>query len=244
MFEHALVHIAPVQAPPPLNDSIHLWLLDISAANLLGTEDLHLVSADELARAENLAEGKHAFLHTRIFMRKVLSHYTQLAPQDVIFSKQEFGKPVIGNSVTPIHFNLSHSGNYAVLAVSKSPCIGVDLELKRPRAYAKIAQRYFHPIEIAQLKNCSTEQIQHTFFGLWTLKEAFFKARGKGIAATGLHNIGFSLTPIPQAIFMADALKENINDWQFFHSDITPQLCVSVASKQSAPLSIRWLTQI
>ncbi len=91
-----------------------------------------------------------------------------------------------------LHFSLTHTvGNVAVI-VDRTPC-GIDTEsFSRPIEWDSIAKRYFHPEEVAQLKRSSTPQ--RDFFALWTLKEAYWKARGLGLSG-GLDRVWFTLMP-------------------------------------------------
>ena len=100
------------------------------------------------------------------------------------------GKPYLSQiSGSPIHFSLSHSGNYAVLAVSDRP-LGVDIEMIKPYR-PKVAQRVFSREELFFLDNGTSDSgydrensdIDARFFFLWTRLEAALKINGEGIAA-------------------------------------------------------------
>ncbi len=88
------------------------------------------------------------------------------------------GKPFAPDC--PLHFNLSHSGTWALCAVSESE-IGCDVEKIDP-AHADVAKRFFTAAENAQLDEAATEAERvRRFFRLWTLKESFQKATGQGM---------------------------------------------------------------
>lgn len=84
------------------------------------------------------------------------------------------GKPYIENGS---FFNLAHSGNFVVLAVDSKP-VGVDIEQHKERNFEAIARISFHEKERALLKRSSDRQ--KTFYELWTLKESYMKAVGRG----------------------------------------------------------------
>ena len=86
------------------------------------------------------------------------------------------GKPYLSG----LHFNLSHSGAWAVCAVSDGP-VGVDLEQKRP--LRRPAERKLTVSEQAQLSMLDPNQRQSAFFDLWVLKEAALKQTGEGLSA-------------------------------------------------------------
>lgn len=85
------------------------------------------------------------------------------------------GKPVYRNS--DIHFNLSHAGNYVVCAVSDK-AVGVDIERQRKNVI-RVAKRFFTQAECDWIGNDSLK-----FSRIWTLKEAYAKLTGEGIAGT------------------------------------------------------------
>lgn len=96
--------------------------------------------------------------------------------RDAHFSRGTLGKPALSGE-TP--FNLSHAGDYAVLARSGEP-VGVDLERIRPIDWRRISARYFHPEEQSFLQSSSYPL--ESFFWIWTLKESYIKAEGGGLS--------------------------------------------------------------
>ena len=95
-----------------------------------------------------------------------------ITPENQILEKTELGKPYLP-AHPEVHFNLSHSGHWAVCAISRDP-VGVDVEL--PRCTAKIAHRFFQPEELDGL-----ELVPDQLNRLWAAKEAFVKALGGGL---------------------------------------------------------------
>lgn len=98
-----------------------------------------------------------------------------IAPEDQILNKTELGKPFLP-AHPEVHFNLSHSGHWAVCAVSCDP-VGVDVE--QPRCTMEIARRFFRPQELEGLD--ALPDLQDRLNRLWTAKEAFIKALGGGL---------------------------------------------------------------
>jgi len=90
----------------------------------------------------------------------------------------EKGKPHIGN-LSNVHFNISHSGHYVVCAVSSTE-IGIDVERVR-KVNLRIAERFFSPSEIHDLMALPEESRMHYFITLWTIKESYLKAIGRGL---------------------------------------------------------------
>lgn len=94
----------------------------------------------------------------------------------LVFGKK--GKPHIGN-LQDVHYNISHSGNYVVCAVASSE-IGIDVERIR-KVNLRIAERFFSSSEIHDLMALGEEERMHYFITLWTIKESYLKAIGRGL---------------------------------------------------------------
>lgn len=92
------------------------------------------------------------------------------------FSYLEHGKPVTDG----ICFNLSHSHDKVVCAVSKEP-VGIDIEKIEP-LHANLAERFFTENEIRYLNRFYEEEKQQEFFRLWTMKESYMKYTGEGMS--------------------------------------------------------------
>jgi len=161
------------------------------------------------------ATDRRKDLIARALLRTQLGERLQMAPESLVFERGEHGKPalVLDNS---LEFNLSHAGDWIVLAMAESR-IGVDIEhTARDNDVIAIADRYFFGSEIAELTSFEPSEQRQRFFDYWTLKEAYMKARGEGISL-GLSNFGFSVANKPDiTIEMNSCLKDSSLDWQFF----------------------------
>lgn len=92
--------------------------------------------------------------------------------------RNAYGKPFLKDHDN-LHFNVSHSGQWVVCAVGYEP-VGIDVE-KMENIDMDIAKRYFHKTEFNALLNCPPSERLSRFFDLWTLKESYIKAVGKGL---------------------------------------------------------------
>ena len=128
--------------------------------------------ADEGDRKRCLAAGILLIRHLNITDESVLK-------------TEEHGKPYIEDRP---YFNLSHSGDWAVLAVSDVP-VGIDIE-KMSGRNVRLAAKIFHPDEFAWLQE--GENPSERFYTLWTMKESVMKATGQGLA---LATKSFSVVP-------------------------------------------------
>jgi 4'-phosphopantetheinyl transferase len=174
--------------PSQLIDSkkVHVWkaCLDVNALQL---ERLfgHL-SADEIERAEHFKfeKDRNRFVAARGILRYLLGCYLGVEPERLQFAYAHYGKPMLAPdfSYYNLNFNLSHSGRFALYAFTRGRDVGVDLEQVRyDLDISHIAQRFFSPTEIHNLKQIHQEKRNDVFFQYWTRKEAFLKAVGQGL---------------------------------------------------------------
>lgn len=102
-------------------------------------------------------------------------------PLPLTYRYGEKGKPYFDN--TPLFFNLSHSGEYVLCAVSRQE-VGADIQKIQPTDVMKLAKRFFSEPECRALERCESDgERQGLFFGLWSRKEAYGKLTGDGVAA-------------------------------------------------------------
>lgn len=164
-----------------LNEArIDLWqfsLLDELpyAARILNTE--------EKTRAERFYFAKHQrrFATARTTLRIILARYLNTSPERLEFSYNNHGKPKVINS-SRLQFNLSHSGDLALLAVGKNFPMGVDIEKYSARPYEGIAKSAFSDLEFNEFLKIPSALRPAVFFHIWSQKEAFIKACGLGLS--------------------------------------------------------------
>jgi len=180
-------------------------------------------------------------------LRSSLSHYENLEPQQWSFEKNAYGRPEIwlGNESPPLRFNLSHTKGLVTCAITKSAAIGVDVEnIKRSSDLLEVAKTSFTAKEIKDLGQLTgREWYQHSFH-LWTLKEAFFKAKGKGLSMS-LQNISFHFERrgAEKLICFDIATDEELTqNWQFAACCPTVEHCLAIAlnTDKSMQLQTRW----
>ena len=143
---------------------------------LMAEVDVWVVRLEGVEPKKGVREASHAAL------RAILGQYTG-APLD--FATGEYGKPYLPAD-PHLHFNLSHSHQLALVAVSRDVEVGVDVEWFRPLpACLAIAERFFPPAELAALMDALPADREREFFRLWTRIEARLKARGVGLVGAG-----------------------------------------------------------
>ncbi|WP_339271864.1 4'-phosphopantetheinyl transferase superfamily protein [Paenibacillus sp. FSL K6-1330] len=111
-------------------------------------------------------------------VHRILRDKLGLDPMHIEIIRNAYGKPSLKNHDN-LHFNVSHSGHWIVCAVSHEP-VGIDVE-KMEAIDMDIAKRFFHKTEFNALLHCDPSVRLSRFFDLWTLKESYIKAVGKGL---------------------------------------------------------------
>lgn len=165
---------------------LHLWLCQTTKLSPAYLQQAQTIFLDEKERERftryKFEKHKTAFLASRILLKTGLHYYLGGEIADIAFTYNAFGKPEIiaEQNPTGIHFNLTHSDDYILLAVYHS-ALGIDTEnLDRKANILNIARHNFHPKEIFQLEN-APNQIALGFY-FWMLKEAYIKYIGKGLS--------------------------------------------------------------
>ncbi len=221
---------------------IHLWQLQQGDFELssLQSECLAWLTESELKRFQRFQFDRHRkqLLLGRILMRVALSSYDRsIAPASWNFTHNDYGKPAISEEQNSesLYFNLSHSAEKVVLAVSRFKDIGVDVECARkPRRMAAIAQRYFSDKEAGQLLILPEDQQQSRFYDLWTLKEAYIKACGMGLAIP-LQHFSYGFAGDDGLTVEFDARRNDMEGaWQFWQISAGSDFKLAVAAKADA----------
>ena len=172
--------------------------------------------------------------------RALLAAYLGCAVDEVQLESNEFGRPrLAGVEADGLHFNWSHSGDWALFAVARGIEPGVDLERLRPRPRAlAIAERYFSHEEAAALAALAPGLRDAAFLQLWTAKEAVLKALGRGLAF-GLHRLHIEHAEERLALRFLDG--ELPTDWQLHRLAVDAEHVGSLAWR-GAPRAIRLRT--
>jgi len=190
-----------------------------------------ILSAEENRRAARFHFNidRHRFILSHGAMRDILARYLYMSPEDIQFETGEHGKPII-SSETGLDFNLSHSGDFALVAVANSRKVGVDVEKHRQdMVYEKIAQRYFSEREKLELQKLPNDHKMIGFFNCWTRKEAYIKAQGLGLLLP-LDGFDVSLSPNQPAVLYATRPdSQEASNWTLVSIDINPDHTGAVA---------------
>ncbi|MCF7817468.1 MAG: 4'-phosphopantetheinyl transferase superfamily protein [Kiritimatiellales bacterium] len=170
--------ITDIQKLPELDGaSIHIWGVHVPDMHdrLAALRGVLSEKEQEKAARFRRETDRESSIIARGALRVLLSGYTGIPAAGLDFHYSENGKPHVADS--NVEFNLSHSGDWVVLAFGRSRNIGVDVEkIKWTLDVESIAARYFAPEEIALIENAVDRHSM--FFQLWARKEAYVKACG------------------------------------------------------------------
>ena len=231
---------AVFELPPPglvsaPEGDVHVWRLPDEVPARVRESLRETLSADERARADRFlaAADRQRFVERRGAMRAILARYVGVAPAELDLVSGPHGRPALAGRAAEagIDFNLTHSGDLALLAVARGRRVGVDLERLRTDLDAlEIAERFFCPAETAALRALPAPARVEAFFRYWTAKEAFLKATGTGLSAP-LDGFEVSLAPDGAPTLAAvRAAPEQVARWSMRRVDPDPgYLAVVVA---------------
>ena len=199
--------------------------LDVPASEL--TARSGTLSVEERARAARFLrpEVGSRFTAARGMLRRLLGSYLDVAPENVAFTFNPFGKPALADESRAggLRFNVSHSHDRALLAFTRGRDLGVDIEAQRPDfATREIAQRFFAPSETSRLLALPEAEQTRAFFQCWTRKEGYIKARGDGLSRS-LDSFEVAFGPgVAPAILSASDEPDAALRWTVFNLDPAP----------------------
>ncbi|MEZ9072682.1 4'-phosphopantetheinyl transferase superfamily protein [Vibrio splendidus] len=233
---------------------VDLWLCSLSNLNDQPDNVSQLkkrLTTDEIAKVERyrMPSSQTQALYVRNYLRKVLSSYSDLMPEEWRFEYGEKGKPRLIEKQqiqTGLNFNISHSKEHLLIAVcqreGKSLQLGVDIEHARSSTNIdSIMKHYFSDTELTDLLELSKEEQRERFFDLWALKESYIKATGKGLA-TSLRSFSFdfsNLTEQALPIHSSD-FQPNLQDEIRLHGEISIYSGVGLDVTEKTESSADW----
>lgn len=229
---------------------VSLWLTRLPAIDA-ETRAWHqrMLSAAELARLSrfHVDGARDQFLVGRALLRTALAHHAGIAPHLWDFSYGAHGKPHV---LAPQHaqgwrFNLSHTNGLVACAISHGWDLGVDVESsERDADHLILAAGLFAPTERIALDQLTAQRRRQHFYSLWTLKEAYVKARGVGFSVP-LDTFWFDIDGGRPHIRFSQACGDGSSNWQFFlvNPTATHQLALAIAAPEQTTVSIatHWL---
>ena len=217
-----------------LDGDVHVWQLDVRHAGARLSELEQALSFDERAAAAKyaFADVRERYVVVRGMLRTVLAGYLATRPERIEFVYGAYGKPDLGgeNAGAGIRFNVSHSGDLALIAVAKGRELGVDVEQGRARpSMDRLAERLFSPHDLVVWRSLSAERQIEEFYRSWTWKEAYLKAIGRGLSG---ELDGFTLHLVHDRALYLPAAWQSAGDqrcWSFVELLPAPGYCGALA---------------
>lgn len=222
-----------------LDDEAHVWLVRpeaIEGASLLARCERTL-DPDELHRLErfHFERDRHLYRVAHTLLRTTLSRYVQISPASWRFRAGRHGRPEVVGPGAPheIRFSLSHTQGLCACVVTNGVECGLDVELVRDfDNMMEVAAGCCSSDELAALSNAKTTDRARRFSQLWTLKEAYTKARGLGMQLP-FQLCAFDLSANEEVAPRFDpALDDRPNSWQFLTTSIAPRHQLAVAIRR------------
>lgn len=170
-------------------DEVHVWVAQVDPGEGARRRPPGegLLPAEEREELDRVMVDAVRYLRAagRVLRRIVLSRYADIQPDAWRFRAEPGGRPVIAApaGAPPLSFSVTHTEGLVACAVTWAREVGVDAEaVGRPIDIGRLAARFFAPQEAAALERLDGPARVLAFFQHWTLKEAYLKARGLGLA--------------------------------------------------------------
>jgi 4'-phosphopantetheinyl transferase len=161
-------------------DGVHIWHAALDEPGWPGSEGL---PPEERERASGFlrAEAGRRWVASRWALRQVLAGYLGQPPSAIAIEVGEGGKPRLADG--ELQFNLSHSGDLALVAVSEDRSVGVDVERIRPgRDLLALAERALGAEDVAAVRAAAPGDRAAVFYAAWVRHEARLKCLGTGLS--------------------------------------------------------------
>lgn len=220
------------------DDFADLWIARVppSGFQAILPRTIGRLTPPEIEAAHRFASERHRVLYavSHAFMRSVLRQYLGREESAIDIVRGDHGRPELRDG--SLRFNLSHTEGIALVGVTLSSDIGVDVErVDDRRRVSDLTRRVFTPAEL-DIWDGEAE----TFFSRWTLKEAYAKARGLGLTL-GPRNFGFDLKE-PPALHCGNELDDP-DDWRFLSFQPLPGYRGAAAVRRRTAISWRTFSE-
>jgi 4'-phosphopantetheinyl transferase len=220
-------------ARTPLEDGVDLWLgrpedIDSRARACL----LELLDDAERERARRFVfeRDRECYTFAHGFLRLILARYINVDPHTLRFVGQPNGRPELATLAghRPLRFNLSHTRGLVACIVTSTADCGVDVERGSRANYRDLIPLVLAASEAAELAALPEESQADRFLEIWTLKEAYLKGRGLGLAAP-LREIAFAGSETAPRCSTSSTLDDDDRAWRFWSGRPTSAHWVAVA---------------
>lgn len=193
----------------------------------------------ETYRRLHLFADRERYLVARALVRCVLSRHLRVAPEELVFEYNRWGKPfVLRPPCFPrLFFNLSHTQGAVICAIAYDE-LGVDIEqVDHERPALRIARYTFTDNEVKELEALSHNAISEKFIDFWVLKEAYTKGRGMGLSLP-LSSFEITLSEHSTPDIEVDPSVCDGHEWRFQLITLDPLHRVACAVRRTAPFRL------
>ena len=229
-----------VPAPDSLTieaGQVHVWQISLEQGRELLDRFRQTLSSEEIERAGRFRFERlqRHFVVGRGFLRYVLGRYLVAEPSSLKFAYSHYGKPSLTGEQS-LQFNMSHSHEMGLVAVTRGAAVGVDVEyIRADFASDDIATRFFSRLEVETFSSLPEEERVAAFFRCWSRKEAYIKAIGKGLSQP-LDGFDVTLAPSDPAALLR-AGEEDKLQWSLSDLDVGSNYASALAV-EGAPSQI------
>ncbi len=166
---------------PTIDESIQVWVVDLAGQEPQAWRPALTEREWEKAMRFRSHADQVRSAVTRGVLRTLLAQYLAVPHLSIEFTYNEFEKPALEKG--GLEFNVSHSGDYSLLAFSRKAAVGVDVErIKGERVVRDLAERVLTSDEYRRFMALPEGDRERTFFQIWALKESVMKALGTGMS--------------------------------------------------------------
>lgn len=215
-------------------DTLHVWRAWLDVGDDTRRWLASHLSRDELARAGRYhsSRDRERFIVARGILRTLLGNYLDVAPAQLVLGRGSHGKPHLERprAGLDLRFNVSHSGDLALYVFALDRDVGIDVERvhELPDAEA-VAKVVFSPQEVVAWRSLPPGQRSAGFFACWTRKEAYIKARGRGLSLP-LASFSVSVAPSePAALLNEGSAMSSSTCWSLRDVHVSPAFAATLA---------------
>lgn len=215
----------------------HVWSFCLDQTQAMLPELQETLSDEERKRAAAflVPAPRLQFIATRGALRILLGRYLGIEPAACVFAATKFGKPFLVEPSADIHFNVTHAGNRALIAIARSFEVGIDIEAHRALDdLAGLARMILSVDDLLRWERLPETERAAAFYAIWTRKEAVAKAVGQGLSMDfPTLEVSFQSSQAPSILRIDDQWGEPGN-WTLASLDAAPGYSAALAARVSA----------
>jgi 4'-phosphopantetheinyl transferase len=216
---------------------VDIWRVRVNLSERARKGLESMLSTEEAERAArfHFPADRDRYITAHGCLRDILARYLRGEPAQLSFVAGTHGKPSLATEEA-IDFNLSHSNDYALIAIARGRRVGIDVErMRKGISSFVIAQQYFSKAEVAELQALPIDEREVAFFTCWTRKEAYIKAQGLGLSLP-LESFDVSLSPDEPAILRATRPDfDEASRWILYSLEVDPGYKAAMAVEINPP---------